>query len=202
MDCAIDPEFAGALLDRTTDIAIGMVKAGLQACGKYLTILRLAGDDMGQQDRTLLAPKMFRELIKPRFARLYAAAKTELLKYNPNGKIKAHTDGNVYPLIEDYIEMGLDILNPVQPYVAQMDHARIKQEFGSRLSFHGGMDIQDVLPFGSPEDVRQEARKVMSILGPGGGYILAPTHYVLPDVPPENIIALRDAVLEFGRYPL
>jgi len=202
MDCAMDPEFAGALLDRTTDIAIGMVKAGLKACGKYLTILRLAGDDMGQQDRTLLSPKMFRELIKPRFARLYAAAKAEFHKYNPDGKIKAHTDGNVYPLIEDYIEMGLDILNPVQPYVAQMDHGRVKREFGDRLSFHGGMDIQDVLPFGSPEDVKREARKVMRILGPRGGYILAPTHYVLPDVPPENIMALRDTVLEFGRYPL
>jgi uroporphyrinogen decarboxylase len=138
MDCAMDPEFAGALLDKTTDIAIGMVKAGLQACGKYLTILRLAGDDMGQQDRTLLSPAMFRQLVKPRFARLYHAAKTEFLKYNPNGKIKAHTDGNVFPIIEDYIEMGLDILNPVQPYVAQMDHVDIKRQFGDRLSFHGG----------------------------------------------------------------
>ncbi len=100
MDCAMDPEFAGALLDKTTDMAISLVKAGLRACGKYLTILRLAGDDMGQQDRTLLSPKMFRELVKPRFARLYHEAKQEFLKYNPNGKIAAHTDGNVYPLIE------------------------------------------------------------------------------------------------------
>ena len=202
MDCAMDPEFAGALLDRTTDIAIGMVKAGLQACGKYLTILRLAGDDMGQQDRTLLSPNMFRNLVKPRFARLYKAAKTEFLKYNPNGKIKAHTDGNVYPLLDDYVEMGLDILNPVQPYVAQMDHQHIKEVYGDRLAFHGGIDIQDVLPFGTPGDVEAEAKKVIRALGRGGGYILAPTHYVLPDVPPENIIALRDTVLKFGKYPL
>ena len=202
MDCAMDPDFAGALLDKTTEIAIGLVKAGLRACGTYLTILRLAGDDMGQQDRTLLSPKMFRELVKPRFARLYQAAKSEFLKYNPDGKIKAHTDGNVYPLLDDYIEMGLDVLNPVQPYVAQMDHSRIKMEYGDRLSFHGGMDIQEVLPFGSPDDVKAEARKVMRDLGPGGGYILAPTHYLLPDVPPENVVALRDTVLEFGKYPL
>lgn len=202
LDCASDPEFAGALMDKTTEIAIGMVKAGLKACGKYLTILRLAGDDMGQQQTTLLSPRMFRELVKPRFARLYQSAKSEFLKYNPNGKIKAHTDGNVYPILEDYLDMGLDILNPVQPYVAQMDHNRIKKEYGDRLSFHGGIDIQAVLPFGKPDEVRAEAKKVMEALGPGGGYILAPTHYLLGDVPPENIIALRDAVLECGPYPL
>lgn len=202
LDCAVDPEFAGALMAKTTEIAIGMVKAGLKACGKYLTILRLAGDDMGQQQSTLLSPRMFRDLVKPYFFRLYKAAKEEFLKYNSNGKIKAHTDGNVYPILEDYMEMGLDILNPVQPYVAEMDHTRIKKEYGHRLSFHGGIDIQRVLPFGTPDEVRAEAKKTMTALGPGGGYILAPTHYLLADVPPENVIALRDAVLETGKYPL
>jgi uroporphyrinogen decarboxylase len=86
--------------------------------------------------------------------------------------------------------------------VAQMDHGLIKKEYGDRLSFHGGIDIQGALPFGTPEEVKAEASKVMRALGPGGGYILAPTHYVLPDVPPENIIALWDAVLKFGKYPL
>jgi len=128
---------------------------------------------MGQQDRTLLSPKMFRELVKPRFARLYAAAKSEFLKYNPNGKIKA-----------------------------QMDHGLIKREYRDRLSFHGSIDIQGVLPFGTPEEVKAEASKVMRALGPRGGYILAPTRYVLPDIPPENIIALWDAVLKSGKYPL
>ena len=114
----------------------------------------------------------------------------------------AHTDGDVYPFIPDYLEMGLDILNPVQPYVAEMDHEKLNHEFGDRLSFHGGIDIQHVMPFGTPEQVRDEAIKVMRALGPGGGYILAPTHYLLPDVPPENIIALRNTVVEFGKYPL
>jgi uroporphyrinogen decarboxylase len=112
----------------------------------------------------------------------------------------AHTDGDVYPFIPDYIEMGLDVLNPVQPYVAEMEHEKLKREFGARLAFHGGIDLQKVLPFGTPEQVRAEAIKVMRALGPGGGYILAPTHYLLPDVPPQNVIALRDAVLEHGRY--
>jgi uroporphyrinogen decarboxylase len=202
MDLSLDPEFVCALMDKLTDLAIELVRVGLQACGKYLQILRLAGDDMGHQRGTLLSPKLFRQIIKPRFARLYHAAKSLFHQYNPNGKLMAHTDGDVYPLIPDYIEMGLDVLNPVQPYVAEMEHARLKREFGDRLSFHGGMDLQNVLPFGTPDEVRREAIKVMRALGPGGGLILAPTHYLLADVPPENVLALRDAVLENGQYPL
>jgi uroporphyrinogen decarboxylase len=188
-------------MDKLADLAIRQIQVGLKACGKYIQILRLAGDDMGYQRGTLLRPAMFRQIIKPRFARLYRQAKTLLHQYNPGGKLMAHTDGDVYPLIPDYIEMGLDVLNPVQPYVAEMEHDRLKREFGSRLCFHGGMDLQNILPFGKPEEVAAEAKKVMRALGSGGGLILAPTHYLLPDVPPENVIALRDAVLECGRYP-
>ena len=202
VDLAADPEFAEALMDRLVDISIAMTEVGLKACGKYIQVLRLAGDDMGHQHGTILSPKMFRKLVKPRFARLYHAAKSMFRTYNPNGKLKAHTDGNVYPFIEDYIELGLDVLNPVQPYVDEMDHTRLKSQFGDRLAFHGGIDIQNVLPFGTPIEVNAEAKKTMAALGQGGGYILAPTHYVQPDVPPENILALRDAVLEHGRYPL
>jgi len=202
MDMALDPEFAGALMDRLADLAIGYLEAGLKACGKYLQILRLAGDDMGHQRGTLFSPAMFRRVIKPRFARLYRAARELFLQYNPQGKLMAHTDGDVYPIIPDYIEMGLDVLNPVQPYVTEMEHDRLKREFGDRLCFHGGIDLQRVLPFGTPDEVYQEAVKTMRALGPGGGYILAPTHYLTPDVPPENVLALRDAVLERGRYPL
>jgi uroporphyrinogen decarboxylase len=201
-DLALNPDFAEALFDKLTDLAIAYIDVGLRACGKYLTILRLAGDDMGHQRGTLLSPKMFRRLIKPRFARLYREAKGRFLQYNPSGKLKAHTDGDVYPIIPDYIEMGLDILNPVQPYVAEMEHARLKREFGDRLSFHGGIDLQRVLPFGSPDEVKAEAILAMRNLGVGGGYILAPTHYLTPDVPPENVLALRDTVMLHGRYPL
>lgn len=202
MDMALDPEFAGALMDKLTNLAVGYLETALKACGKYIQILRLAGDDMGHQRGTLFSPAMFRRLIKPRFARLYRAAKSLLCQYNPEGKLMAHTDGDVYSLIPDYIEIGLDVLNPVQPYVAEMEHERLKREFGERLSFHGGIDLQNVLPFGKPDEVRTEAIKVMHALGYGGGLILAPTHYLTPDVPPENVIALRDAVLKHGSYPL
>jgi uroporphyrinogen decarboxylase len=202
MDLLLNPDFACALMEKLVDLAIASIDIGLKICGPYLQILRLAGDDMGHQRGTLLKPDMFRQLIRPRFGRLYREAKGRMAQYNPDMKLMAHTDGDVYPIIPDYIAMGLDILNPVQPYVAEMEHDKLKREFGDRLSFHAGMDIQNVLPFGSPEEVRAEVRKVIKALGPGGGYILAPTHYVQPDVPAENILAMRDAVLEFGRYPL
>jgi uroporphyrinogen decarboxylase len=202
LDFVLDPEFVHELFDRLTEIAIRLIQAGLAASGQYLQILRLAGDDMGSQRGTLLSPAMFRRMVKPYFSRLYRQAKTLFQTYNPQGKLMAHTDGDVYPIIPDYCEMGLDVLNPVQPYVAEMEHERLKCEFGDRLSFHGGIDLQRVLPYGTPEEVRLEAIKIMGQLGPFGGYILAPTHYVLPDVPPENILALRDAVINYGRYPL
>ena len=202
VDFANDPEFVNALFSRLVEIAIQLIRAGLSASGQYLQILRLAGDDMGSQRGTLFSPAMFRRMIKPHFSRLYHQAKSMFHEYNPQGKLMAHTDGDVYPIIPDYCEMGLDILNPVQPYVSEMEHNKIKREFGDRLSFHGGIDIQRVMPFGSPEEVTQEAISAMKNLGRGGGYILAPTHYLLADVPPENIIALRDAVIQYGRYPL
>jgi uroporphyrinogen decarboxylase len=195
IDVLSDPEFACALLDKTTEIAIGMLDAGMNCCGKYLQILRLAGDDMGHQQGTIFSPRVFRSVIKPRFARLYHHAKTLLGRFHPQGKLMAHTDGDVYALIPDYLEMGLDVLNPVQPRVSHMEHEVLKREFGDRLSFHGGIDIQRTMPFGTPEEVKQEARRAMKILGAGGGYILAPTHYLQADTPPENIVALSQAVL-------
>ena len=202
IDFVQDPDFVFDLFNRLTEIAIQLTRVGLKECGKYLHILRLAGDDMGSQRSTLFSPAMFRRMIKPHFSRLYQQTKSMFHEYNPQGKLMAHTDGDVYPIIPDYCEMGLDILNPVQPYVSEMEHAKLKREFGDRLSFHGGIDIQKVLPFGTPEEVTREAVNTMKNLGREGGYILSPTHYLLADVPPENIMALRDAVIQYGRYPL
>jgi uroporphyrinogen decarboxylase len=202
MDVSLNPDFVDALMGKLVDIALARLDVGLQACGKYIQCVRFAGDDMGQQNGPLMSPKMFRRVIKPQFARYYKEARTMIDQYNPKIKIMAHTDGDVYPIIPDYIEMGLDVLNPVQPYVAEMEHDKLKAEFGDRLSFHAAIDIQKVMPFGTPEEVKAEAIKTMQALGCGGGYILAPTHYIQADVPAENIIALRDAVLEHGHYPL
>jgi len=202
MDLSLEPDFVDELMGKLVDIALARLDVGLKACGKYIQAVRFAGDDMGQQNGPIMSPAMFRKLIKPQFSRYYQKARKLIDQYNPDIKIIAHTDGDVYPLIPDYIEMGLDVLNPVQPYVAEMEHDKLKAEFGDHLSFHAAIDIQKVMPFGTPEEVKAEAIKTIKALGPGGGYILAPTHYLQADVPPENIIALRDAVLEYGIYPL
>lgn len=202
MDLSLEPGFVEALMAKLVDLALASLEVGLKACGKYLQCVRFAGDDMGQQNGPIMSPQMFRKLIKPQFTRYYTEARALINNTNPGIKIIAHTDGDVYPLIPDYIDMGLDVLNPVQPYVAEMEHDKLKAEFGDSLSFHAAIDIQRIMPFGTPEDVKAEAVKTMAALGHGGGYILAPTHYLQADVPPENILALRDAVLESGNYPL
>ncbi len=202
VDLSLNPDFVEALMGRLVEQALARLRAGLAACGPYLQCVRFAGDDMGQQSGMLMSPRMFRRVIKPHFARYYGAARALINQVDPQIKIMAHTDGDVYPIIPDYIEMGLDVLNPVQPYVAEMEQDKLKAEFGDRLSFHAAIDIQRVMPFGTPQEVTAEAIKTMRTLGPGGGYILAPTHYLQADVPPQNVIALRDAVLEHGHYPL
>lgn len=201
LDMAINPGFAAALMDRCCDIAITVVCAALREAGQYVDVVKHL-DDMGAQYAPLMSPKMFQEMILPRFERLFQAIKSEFAKCNPRGKIMAHTDGDVYPFIEGYIVAGINVLNSVQPKVAGMDHQRLKRQFGNRIALHGGVDVQYTMPSGTPEDVAEEARQRIKDLASGGGYILAPSHNLQHDVPPENVVALRDAVRRYGRYPL
>ena len=154
------------------------------------------GDDVGMQDRMLISPAAFREFLKPRYAKLFA----EWKQLNPNVRIAFHSDGYCYPIVADLVEIGLDILNPVQP--KSMDPARVKREFGRNLTLWGTVDIQEVLPFGTPEDVAAEVQLRLWTAGQGGGLILAPAHNIQPEVPLENILAFYDAAKRYGRYPL
>ena len=154
------------------------------------------GDDFGTQDRMLIKPELFREFFKPRYAKLFQEWKT----INPNVKIAFHSDGYIYPIIGDLIEVGLDILNPVQP--KSMDPAKIKKEFGKHLTLWGTVDIQEVLPFGTPTDVANEVKLRVRTAGKGGGLIIAPAHNIQAQVPLENILAFYNAVKEYGRYPI
>lgn len=201
LDLAANRDIASFLLNKIADIAISLNKIALKAVGKYLTLLRLSGDDIGGQNGTLISPSTFREIIKPVFKRYYNESKKEFLKYNSNGKIFNHTCGDVFEIIPDYIEIGLDVLNNLQP-VGKMDHKKIKQIYGDKLSFHGGVDIQKVLNFGTPEIVKNEVKKCIKNLGNDGGYIISPTIHVLHDVSPENLVAMRDCILAYGTYPL
>ena len=152
------------------------------------------GDDVGAQNRMLISPATFREFLKPRYATLFADWK----RRNPAVKIAYHSDGYIYPIIADMVEIGLDILNPVQP--ASMDPAVLKRDFGHRLTFWGTVDIQHVLPFGTPADVAAEVRLRCETAGKGGGLILSPAHNIQAEVPLDNILAFYSAAREYGSY--
>lgn len=197
-----EPEFAGVLLDKITDIAIQLDRVGLEATAKYIQIFKVSGDDFGMQMGPLYSPKMFRELILPRLERRWRAAREYLDRTNPRVQMMFHSCGGIRPLIGDLVNIGMQILDPVQPRATGMDSAELKAEFGERLTFHGGVDEQQVLPFGTIADVQQEVRLRLQAFGQGGGYILAPSHYVQADTAPENLVAMCEAAKEYGLYPL
>jgi uroporphyrinogen decarboxylase len=146
------------------------------------------GDDIGAQTGMMISPAHWRRFLKPRMATFISTLKA----INPELKVAYHSDGDVYPIIPELIEIGLDVLNPVQP--ACMDPARLKREFGERLCFWGTIDEQHTLPFGSAADVRNEVLARINTVGEGGGLILSPTHHVQLDTPMENFRAMVDAV--------
>lgn len=146
------------------------------------------GDDVGAQNTMLISPKMWRKFLKPRMANFIA----ELKSINPQLKVAYHSDGNIYPIIHDLIEIGLDVLNPIQP--ASMDPAQLKRDFGNRLCFWGSIDEQHTLPFGSSADVAAEVQRRLETIGQNGGLILGPTHHVQLDTPMENFWAMIDTI--------
>lgn len=171
-------------------------------CGQQLIELGAdviwTGDDFGTQQGMMLSPKLWREVFKPRFRQLFA----ELRRTRPDILIAYHSCGSIRPIIDDMMEIGLDILNPIQPQAVQMDLAELKKTYGDRLAFFGGIDIQGTLPNGTPEQVKAEVRERIRTAGVGGGYLLAPAHNIQPDTPIENIYAMFEAVKEYGPYPL
>jgi len=154
----------------------------------------MMGDDFGTQTGPLLSPAMWRQFLRPGFR-----AFIDLVK-RFGCKIAHHSCGSIQPLIPDLIECGLDILNPLQPDVADMDPSDLKRRFGDRLCFHGSISIQRALPFGTPDDVRREVRERFDALAPGGGFVVCTAHNIQADTPLENVDALFNACQELGRY--
>lgn len=196
-DLAANPEFVTALLTKLEKLTVDCLNAALRECGEYVDIV-VTGDDIASQAGPMMSPAMYRRLIKPHHARMFAA-----IREQTNAKIYLHSCGNVYKLIGDFIEVGVDLLNPVQVSAGEMgDTARLKREFGDRMSFLGGIDSQWALPFGTPDDVRAEVRRRIHDLAPRGGYIAAAVHCIQPDVPIENVLAMCDEIAIAGKYPL
>lgn len=193
MDLIQNKEFSHALFSKILELHQGFFSVLLDIVGPYIQIIETA-DDLGMQTGLLLSPRLYREMIKP-----YHIALFQLIKSKTQAKIFLHSCGSVVDVLDDLIDAGVDILNPVQPLAKGMgDPVALKKRFGDRIVFHGGIDIQHVLPHGSVEDVRAEVRKRMAGLAPGGGYILGPAHNFQVDVPPQNILAMYDAARAYG----
>jgi len=197
LNLAAEPEFAEALLWKIQGVCKGIMDGFLRECGDLIDMIKI-GDDLGSQVGLLMSPAMYRRILKPIHADYIA-----FIRERTKAKVLFHTDGDVFDLLGDFIEIGVDILNPVQASAGGMaDFGGLKRRFGDNLVFCGGMDTHRVLPSGTPEQVQAEVRRVISLLGPGGGFMLGAVHTVMGDVPPENVLAMVDAVEAFGRYPL
>jgi uroporphyrinogen decarboxylase len=189
-DFLLNPAFATALLDRLTESAIYAARRMAFADVDVLT----TGDDVGTQRGMMMSLPTWRTWLKPRLAAVIAAAK----EVKPDLLVSYHSDGNVEPVIPELIEIGVDILNPVQPEC--MDPVKLKREYGDRLAFSGTIGTQTTMPFGTPAEVKAVVKERIETVGRGGGLLLAPTHVLEPEVPWENVIAFMEAVDEYGRY--
>lgn len=188
MDFLEKPDLAEKILDIPYEYHL---EAARRLTGMGVDMIWL-GDDMGAQENMLISPELWRKFFRERMATIIS----EIKEINPEVKVAYHSDGYIRPIIPDLIEIGLDVLNPVQPKC--MDPARLKEDFGDELCFWGTVDEQETLPFGSPEDVTSEVRKRLRTVGEGGGLIIGPTHHLQLDTPLENFWSLVDTVKKHG----
>ncbi len=196
MDLIIDKEFAEGLMDRILLTLKEMWSHYMEEVGPYVQLVYLT-DDLGSQTSLLISPQLFRELVKPRMKELH-----DHIKSLADVKLMFHTDGAVLPLVDDFLDMNVDILNPVQTSVTGLeDTFALKESFGDRLCFHGAIDVQQLMPNANTEQLEQEIALRIYDLGRNGGYILAPCHNIGHDIAPENVITLFEKAREFGRNP-
>lgn len=188
-----DPAFTHHLLGRLTDCFYEIHRRLFEACEGLIDIAQVT-DDYGNQTGLLISQDTFRTFYKPHLQRLMD------LCHAFGIRVFHHDDGAMRPLLPELVEMGIDILNPVQWTCPGMELAGLKREFGARLCFHGGIENQRILPFGTPDEVRAEVRhNIDALAGDGTGYILAPCHNIQPNTPLENILALYDEAWRYGK---
>jgi uroporphyrinogen decarboxylase len=185
IDMAERPDWAHYLCRQFTDFYLEDYTRAAEVTQGRIDIYLLISD-LGSQKGPLISRSMFRDFVAPYLREMIVCI------HKLGGKVLFHSCGNIGPFIPELIGLGVDILDPIQPVAPEMSPERLKAEFGKHLCFHGGLDMQKLLPFGTCEEVREAAHRYCEVLGSGGGYILSPAHLFQPDVPPENIIAVYD----------
>ena len=196
IDLAADEKLAVALFDATLEHSSAVAEEVLKVGGELIDVVHW-GEDLGMQNGPIVSPELFRRLFKPRLKKYF-----DMVKKHTSAFIHFHCCGSIYKLLDDLIELGVDVIHPVQVAAKNMDSSMLGPEFGDRLSFWGGIDTQRVLPSGTVEEVKAEVRRRIKDFAPGGGYILGAVHNIQPGVPVENIIAMYEAGKEYGQYPI
>lgn len=195
IDMKLNPDFYFTLSDKLFEIGLQMVEHWLGPIGEYVDIVSTF-DDLGTQNGPIVSHDDYVKFMKP-----YEKEMIKHIKKYTNAKIYRHCCGSVYEFIPDLIEIGVNILNPVQPLAKNMEPWRLKKEFGNDIVFFGGMDIQQLI-YKSTKEIRHGVKELLRVYAPGGGYIAGTSHNIEPDTPPENIVAMYEAVLEYGQYPI
>jgi uroporphyrinogen decarboxylase len=196
MDLADNHAFVEALLERTTTLQVAANEIILNELGSLVDVV-YTSDDLGGQGGPLMSPACYRRLFSPHFARLWRHIRSRTPAF-----LMHHCCGSVHAFLADFVDLGVQALNPVQVSAADMEPARLKREFGRCLALWGGVDTRTVMPRGSAADVRAEVARRLREMAPGGGYVLAAVHNLQTEVPPLNIIALFRAGRELGGYPI
>ena len=196
MDPYSNPKLYTHLAEKITSLSEIILERWLELVGPYLDVICFY-DDIAMQTGPMVSLDHYRRWILPYEKRL-----TDIAERMTKAKRSIHCCGSCYDLLPGFLEAGYEILNPVQTRAKNMEARRLKENYGDQLSFYGGLDVQRLLPFGTVDEVRQGVKELIKTLGPGGGFLFATSHNIEPDTPLENIVALFDAVHEFGRYPL
>lgn len=196
VDMVLNKPFVKALMEKLADIYIRLYKNYLDAVGGYIDIIGVS-DDLGTENGPLISLSSYREQIRPYQKKLW-----KFIKEHTSAYLFLHSCGSVYNFMPDLIELGVDILNPVQVAAKDMNSKRLKKEFGDKLTFWGGIDSQQILPFGSVVDVEEEVKKRIADFAPGGGYVLAAVHNIQKGVRPENILKMYQTACKYGKYPI
>jgi uroporphyrinogen decarboxylase len=196
LDSFLYPEFSDLLIGKIADLKIEFWEMALSELGDVVDIVA-EGDDYGTQESQLIDPDHFRQYYKPHIARIVKSIKQNA----PNSKVMFHSCGNVRPEIPDFIEMGIDILNPVHVNATGMEPSQLKRDFGKDIVFWGGgVDTQRILPSGTVNEVIDDVKKNIDALASGGGFVFATVHNIQSEVPPQNIIAMWETLNKYGKY--